>query len=131
MTPTTPLAFHTRFVFSLAPILPDLQDDARSVAKQLSRDASETVTTEDVLIAWVMFQLERHLFLNLEMSPQRIRAHRLTLHIPPPFLHNFAEQRDLLIAQIQPVLLRGHESPYTERFCRVEIRLPDLKLYFL
>ena len=117
-------------MFSLAPILPDLHEDARKVTRELER-AGIKVTVSQVIITWVMFQLERYLYLNLEMSPQRIDAHRLSILLPAAFLHSHMDLRDLLIAQIQPVLIRGKESPYTERFCRVEIRLPDLQMHFL
>lgn len=130
MTPKHRPAYHTRFVFSLAPILPQLQPEALELSEQLTR-RGHTASAEQIIVAWVMFQLERHLYLNLEMAPQRIEAHRLTLFIPPTFLQNHHDVRDLLISQIWPVLSRDGNTPYTERYCRVEVRLPDMWMHFL
>lgn len=130
MTPPANRTYHTKFVFSLAPILPDLEDDARTIARNLRASAVD-VKVNEIIEAWVMYQLERHLHLNLEMSPQRVEAHQLSRLLPASFLQNHIPLRDLLIGQIEPVLVRSGQCPYVERYCRVEIRLPDLRLNFL
>ncbi len=130
MTLMHPPAYHAKFVFSLAPILPDLRAEAKALSEELAR-RGQTATADQIVVAWVMFQLERHLYLHLEMAPQRVEAHRLTLFLPASFLQSHHGARDLLISQIMPVLSRDGTIPYTERYCRVEVRLPDMWMHFL
>lgn len=125
-----PHHYYSRFVFSLAPVLPEINEGAREL-KRHTPQGLEKIPEDKIVSAWVMFQLERHLYLNLEINPQRSESLLLTNLLPPGYLQGYLPQRDLLIGQIQPVLLRGEVIPYLERYCRVEIQGPDMQLQFL
>lgn len=129
MTPT-PRTFFTKFVFSLKVIIPDLESDALIVKENLAKNG-HVVSIEDIYTSWVMFQLERHLFLTIETEGQYLDAQRLFRLIDKRFFHQHATARDLLLAQIRPALTYRETVPYTERICKVEIRHPDLHLHFL
>ena len=122
--------YHNQFVFSLAPILPDLESDVRRLQKELAGQG-HSFSHDDLVATWVMYQLERHLHLTLEFSDQRAMAQRLAWAVDEPFFHNHAVPRDLLISQILPLLTHRETVPYTDRICRVSTRLPDLHIRFL
>lgn len=122
--------YHTKFIFSLASILPDLEGEVQSVQVQLVSQGV-TVDEESIVALWVGYQLERHLYLNMEMDGQRASLLRFSHLIDPRFLHHNVLARVLLLDQVRPVLTYGEKVPYTDRICRVEVRLPDLHLYFL
>lgn len=129
MTPSK-RTYHTKFVFTLKAILPDLEGDARLVREDLAKQGYK-VSEGEVLMAWVIYLLERHLFLHLEMNADHARAQNLIRLIGPRFFHQHPHARDLLLAQIRPVLTHRESVPYTDRICRPLVRLPDLQLHFL
>jgi len=122
--------YYSKFVFSLKAILPDLEDDVRLVKEDLAKQGHR-VTDEQIISAWVMFQLERHLYLHLRCQGQHAETYRLLAIIGTPFFYRHESARELLLAQIRPTLTHHESVPYTDRVCSVEIRLPDLQLNFL
>jgi hypothetical protein len=122
--------YYSKFVFSLKAILPDLEDDAAQVKEELANKGQE-IDEESIIIAWVMFQLERHLYLHLQLEGQHANTHRLQSLIGNAFFYRHEVARDLLLSQIRPTLSREGSVVYLDRLCNAEIRLPDLRLNFL
>lgn len=122
--------FYSGFIFSLAPILPDLEPIVADVMKDLSSKDIE-VTEEDLVTAWTMHQLERHAHLALEYNAQKERTRHLTMLIDRRFFESQPAARDQLLSQVLPVLTHRESIPYTDRICRVWTRLPDLHMQFL
>lgn len=122
--------YYSKFVFSLKAIIPDLEEDVRLVKDDLAKNGHE-VTEEQILSAWVMFQLERYLYLNIQSQGQHADTYRLLALIGRSFFHKQPMARELLLSQIRPTLTFRESVPYTDRICMAEIRLPDLHLKFL
>lgn len=122
--------YHTKFIFSIASILPDLEPDVQAVREAL---ASQGVSADEELLvaAWVTYQLERHLFLNIQAGEQRGLVLEFNHLIDPRFFHSNVVARDLMLSQMRPVLTHRETVPYTDRICLVQVRLPDVDLYFL
>lgn len=131
MTPTNRTSFYSQFVFSLTPLLDYIWTAAEDVALEVTQRRATEISAKQVIAAWVVYQLERHLYLSLEVDTGVLRAMQLLPEIPRSFLDNNHIARDVLLSQIQPLLTRGDSIPYIERMCRVTIRLPDLTLRFL
>lgn len=131
MTPTNRTSFYSQFVFSLTPFLDYLWPEAENIALEVTQRRATEISAAQVVAAWVVYQIERHLFLSLEMNEVVIESLQLAPEIPRSFLDNQRLSRDMLLSQVEPVLTRGDTIPYIERMCRVTIRLPDLILRFL
>lgn len=122
--------YYSKFVFSLKAILPELEEDALQVKEDLASKGTK-VDQEEIIIAWVLYQLERHLYLHLQLQGQHAATHRLQSLIGNAYFHRHEVERDLLLSQIRPILSREGEVAYLDRTCNAEIRLPDLRLNFL
>lgn len=122
--------YYSKFVFSLKAILPDLEEDARQVKDDLAKKG-QVVEEEAIIIAWVLYQLERHLYLHLQSQGQHANTNRLLLLIGQPFFYRHVAARELLLSQIRPTLTHRGSMPYSDLVCKAEIRLPDLRLDFL
>lgn len=122
--------FYNSFVFSLAPILPDLEASVSSALTELSTQPFKA-TEGDLVTAWVIYQLERHAHLALEYNAILEIARHLTLMTDKRFFEGNSAARDLLLSQVLPVLTCRESIPYTDRICRLWTRLPDLHLQFL
>lgn len=127
---TPPRTFATKFVFSLLPIHDQLIDSLKTVQLDLELRGCEVVL-DDLLAAWVMYQLERHLYITIQMEGQRIRVAELSHWLDGPFKYLHPELRDILFQQIRPVLTHRETIPYTERTCKVLVRHYDLTMHFL
>lgn len=84
-----------------------------------------------IVSAWVVHQLERYLYLTLEMSESRVQLMHLSEQLGERFLRSNQHARDLLFQQITPALTVGESIPYTDRICRVIFHHVDMTLYFL
>jgi len=128
--PFKPRRFSSGLIFSLSPILPDLEQEVKAAHTELDLLDFE-VKEEDLIAAWSMYQLERHAHLALEFNTQKEITSFIISLIGKRFFDSQAPARDLLLSQVLPVLSLNGEVPYTERICRVWTRLPDLHLQFL
>lgn len=128
--PFKPRRFSSGFIFSLSPILSDLEQEVKATHTELDLLDFE-VTDEDLITTWAMYQLERHAHLALEYNAHKEIAGYITSLIGKRFYDSQIPARDLLLSQVLPVLSLNGEVPYTERICRVWTRLPDLHLQFL
>lgn len=122
--------YYTKFVFTLKAILPDLEDDVRVAQLDLARRGTD-VDSLLIVAAWVVHQLERYLYLTLEMSDSRVQLMDLSDQLGDRFLRSNPDARDLLFQQITPALTVGESIPYTDRICRVIFHHLDMTLYFL
>ncbi len=122
--------FYHKFVFSIRPIYDDLVDTLQGVQLDLAFRGQE-VDLDDLICAWVMYQLERHLYLNIEVSGQRARSLEVAARLDPRFFHTHPQLRDQLLSQVRPALTYRESVPYTERICQIQIRQHDLLMHFL
>ncbi len=122
--------FSNGFIFTLLPILDDLEPEVSGVYKELHL-LDYPFTESDVVTTWVMYQLERHAHLTLEFNAQKEAAQLITSLTDKRFFDSQIAARDQLLSQVLPALTCRESIPYTERICRVWTRLPDLHLQFL